>query len=372
MIKLAFKGRILKHIIFLFTISLFIFTGCTTKLEHISKADLEEISFEEIDGFYDDDLTYALEVYKKDCKRAKRYELFKEVCQKAESATDAESFFTNNFQVYKLLDNEMNDKGTITGYYEPLLYGSLEKTDKYQYPIYKTPDDMIVVDLSSVYPKLKKYRLRGKIKGNKLIPYDARKEFESRDNKENLEVIAYVDNKVDLFLLQIQGSGKVKLESGPIINVGYSNQNGRRYKSIGKYMLKKGYINRNQASIQGMKKYFEANPQMVDEILNINESYVFFVENKKGATGSLGSELTAKRNLAVDRKYIPLGMPVFIDTKNPVTKEPIQKLMVAADTGGAIKGEIRADFFWGYGDNAFEYAGRMKEKGKLYIFVPKK
>lgn len=362
----------MKHIIFLFTISLILFTGCTTKLEHISKADLQESSFDDIDGFYDDNLDLALEVYKKDCKRAKRYDLFKDICQKIETATNGEDFFTENFTVYKLLDNEFEDEGTITGYYEPLLYGSLQKSEKYQYPIYKTPNDMIIVDLSSVYPELKKYRLRGKIKDNKLIPYDNRKEFHARENKENLEVIAYVDNKVDLFLLQIQGSGKVKLDSGPIINVGYSNQNGRRYKSIGKYMLKKGYINRSQASIQGMKEYFKQNPQMVEEILNINESYVFFVENEKGATGSLGSELTAKRNLAVDRRYIPLGMPVFIDTKNPVTKEPIRQLMVAADTGGAIKGKIRADFFWGYGDNAFEYAGRMKEKGKLYIFVPKK
>ena len=352
-------------------VSIFLFTGCSYKGEKIEtiskKASLEKVNFDDLENFYNDDLDYALSVFKKGCEKSKRYSILKDICEKSTTAKDGKSFFTSNFQPYKLLDDNGNDDGLITGYYEPLLYGSLEKSGKYKYPIYQVPDDMITVDLSSVYPELKKFRLRGKIKNNRLIPYETRAQM---DSKKNLKPICYVDNKVDLFFLQIQGSGKVQLDNGKIINVGYANQNGREYKSVGKYMLKNGFLKRNKASVQGMKEFFETNPDKIDEILNHNESYVFFRESNKGATGSLGVELVAKRNLAVDRSYIPLGMPVFISTKNPVSKNRIDSLMVAADVGGAIKGEIRADFFWGYGEEALKYAGRMKEKGKLYILVP--
>lgn len=363
----------MKYIIAIF-LPILLFTGCAfkeyEKYDNISKASLEKVNFYDIDKFYNDDFDYALKTFKKACKKSKRFSLFKDVCEEAATAKNARDFFISNFQPYKLIDKNGNDEGVITGYYEPLLHGSLTKDDTYKYPIYKTPKDMITVDLSSVYPSLKKYRLRGKIKGNRLIPYDSRAKLQKETN-ENLEPICYVDDEFELFLLHIQGSGKVKLKNGDIINVGYANQNGRKYNSIGKYMLKKGYITSKNASIQGMKAYFDKNPEMIDKILNHNESYVFFREAKQGATGALGVELTAKRNLAVDRSYIPLGMPVFLSTSNPITKKKMNKLMVAADTGGAIKGEIRADFFWGYGDKAFKYAGKMKEKGTLYILIPK-
>ena len=362
--------------IFLYTFSillLFLITGCTpkyTSIDNVSKAQLEILEFDDIEGFEEDNLDLALEVFQKDCRRSQRYKIFKDVCEKSKDANDAKTFFTQNFTPYKLRAQNGKDEGVITGYYEPLLYGSLKKTKEYKYPVYKTPEDLIIVDLTKAYPGLKKYRLRGKIKGNRLIPYDTR---ELMKKKKDLEVICYVNDKVDLYFLEIQGSGKVQLDSGKIINVGFANQNGQKYKSVGKYMIKKGYIGGSsgyKASMQGMKKWFKDNPKKVDEVLNINPSYVFFNQTKRGATGSLGTELTRRRNLAVDRKYIPLGMPVFIQTKNPLTKENISQLMVAADTGGAIKGEIRADFFWGYSKEAEQYAGRMKEKGSLIILVP--
>ena len=358
---------------FFIFIAIFIITGCTPKyesFENISKAKLEVLDFKEIDGFEEDNLELALQVFQKDCQRSKRYSLFKSVCQKAYESTDAKTFFTQNFTPYKLRTHEGEDEGVITGYYEPLLFGSRTKSKEYAYPIYKTPKDLIIVDLTDAYPSLKNYRLRGKLQGNRLIPYDTR---EQMWNKKELEVICYVNNKVDLYFLQIQGSGKVQLDTGEIINVGFANQNGQQYKSIGKYMLKQGYIGSNTdyaASIQGMKKWFNDHPDKVDEVLNINPSFVFFNQNAKGATGSLGTELTQKRNLAVDRRYIPLGMPVFINTTNPVTNNTINQLMVAADTGGAIKGQIRADFFWGYSKEAEKYAGRMKEKGSLILLIP--
>lgn len=354
-------------------ITVFIITGCTPKyesFENISKAKLEALAFDDIEGFEKDNLNLALEVFQKDCKRASRYDLFEDVCQKAAQANDARTFFMNNFTPYKLRTHEGEDEGVITGYYEPLLYGSKTKSAKYKYPVYKTPKDLIVVDLTGAYPSLKNYRLRGKLDGNRLIPYDTRKEMW---DKKDLEVICYVDDKVDLYFLEIQGSGKVQLDTGEIINVGFANQNGQQYKSVGKYMIQKGYIGSKtsyEASMQGMKKWFKDNPSKVDMVLNVNPSYVFFNQNAKGATGSLGTELTGRRNLAVDRRYIPLGMPVFIQTSNPITNEEINQLMVAADTGGAIKGQIRADFFWGYSKEAEKYAGRMKEKGSLIMFIP--
>lgn len=367
----------MKNFIFIFFL-LILIAGCSSKKEVIEKKEItppkevlnktEPISFDQIEGFFDDDLNYALDIFKKDCKRSKRYELFKEVCQKAEFQSNGKEFFITNFQPYKLYNSKSSDEGTITGYYEPLLHGSLKKTKKYKYPVYKIPKNLIVSD----DPNLQNYKSRGKIVNNKIVPYDTRKEIEDNPKNPNLEVIAYVDDKYDLFFLHIQGSGKIQLDNGKLINIGYAEQNGWPYTGIGNYMLEKGYLIKNDLSIQGMKKFFINNPTKIDEVLNINESYIFFKVSKDGAKGSLGSVLTAKRNLAVDRSYIPLGIPVFINTKNPITKKPINQLMVAADVGGAIKGEIRADFFWGFGSTAFEYAGRMKEKGKMYILMPKK
>ena len=374
----------MKLVIYIFIITTLFFTGCTMKEEVVvpkeekivpppvkpTTENMKAVSFTEIEGFYKDDLNHALEVFKKDCKKSKKNELFTEVCEKAESEIDGKKFFTLYFQPYKLLDENSSDEGLITGYYEPLLYGSLKKTARYKYPLYKTPKDMLIVDFTSIYPDLKSYKLRGKLVGNKVLPYDSREEIENNPSKE-LEPIVYVDNKVDVFLLHVQGSGKVLLDTGELINVGYAEQNGRKFKGIGMYMLNKGYITKDELSAQGMKKYLDKNPSKADEVLNQNESYVFFQKSNQGATGSLGTPLTAKRNIAVDRSVIPLGMPVFLNTTNPVDKKPINQLMVAADVGGAIKGKVRADFFWGFGDSAFDYAGRMKEKGKMYVLMPK-
>ena len=354
--------------------TILIFTGCSQKeplklqtLPKISKAKVKQVGLKEINGFFEDDLEYAFEVFKKDCKRAKRFKLLKQTCQKAENFTNASQFFSENFIAYELYNTNGTNTGTITGYYEPMLKGSKTKSDIYKFPIYKTPDDMLMIDLTKAYPELKKYRLRGKLVNGKIVAYDDR---ESLNKREDLEPICFVDDRIDLFFLQIQGSGKVQLDTGEIINVGYANQNGHKYKGIGGILLKEGVLKGYGASMQGIKAYLSDNPQRIDEILYKNKSYIFFTQRKQGATGALGSELTAGRNLAVDRRYIPLGLPVFINTKSSVTQKNINRLMVAADVGGAIKGEIRADFFFGSGRDAEIEAGGMKEKGKLTILVP--
>ena len=375
----------MKNLIFMI-LAIFLISGCSKKQEQIPQAPaiekdkevvieeqntnlengMQKVSFLEIDGFFEDDLNHALDVFKKDCKKSKRYDEFKNVCKKAEFENDGRKFFMLNFEPYKLIDSKAKDEGTITGYYEPLLHGSLKKSARFKYPIYKTPKNLIITDKTN--PNGSK---RGKIVKNKLVPYDTREQIEKNPKNPNLEPIAYVDDKFDLFFLHIQGSGKIKLDTGETINIGYAEQNGWPYVSIGAYLIQKNYITKDEMSVQAMKDFFKANPKIMDDVFKSNPSYVFFKISDNGATGALNTVLTARRNLAVDRSYIPLGMPVFLSTKNPVTKEPLNQLMVAADVGGAIKGEIRADFFWGFGNDAFHYAGRMKEKGKMYVLKPK-
>jgi len=350
------------------------FLGCEKKVvvknEDISKAFLQKQSFEDIAGFEDDNLELALKVFQKDCNVSNPNKHIKKVCKKSFEYGDAKSFFINEFTPYKLLNKNKNDSGLITGYYEPLLYGSIEKTDKYKYPIYKRPDDLIIVKLASLYPELKKYRLRGKLDGKYLVPYDPRSKIDGKE-KEDYEVICYVDSKIDRFFLEIQGSGKIQLQDGTLINIGYADQNGRKYYPIGRKLIQDGHIKPEDMSLQAIQNWCEANPKKVDTLLNLNPSKVFFQKNIKSATGSLGTQLVAKRNIAVDRNYIPLGFPVFINTTDPITNEKIDKIVIAADTGGAIKGDIRADYFWGYGEEAKHKAGKMASKGILTILIPK-
>lgn len=346
------------------------FGGCTnqpqyTKMENISETNLKKVNWSELKSFEMDNIDEAFDVFKNGCKSSKNK--LPQMCKIANDSNNSKDFFKTNFTPYKLYDQEGKDSGLITGYYEPLLYGSRTKSERYKYPIYKTPKDLVVVDLASAYPSLKGIVLRGKIEGNKLVPYPTRKEIEA---KNDFEVICYVDDKLELFSLHIQGSGRVQLDSNETINVNYDGQNGRKYLAVGGYLLKEGYLKKGDVSLQTISQWFEANPDKTDDILNLNESYIFFRESPKSATGSLGVELVGWRNLAVDTRSIPLGYPVFLKTKNPITKEKIERLMIASDTGGAIKGKIRADFFFGFGDEAKKLAGYMKEQGEMYILVP--
>lgn len=366
--------------IFAFLIaSIILISGCSSKIEQkssISKANFKAIQWNNLKGFESDNLRKALQVFIKDCQASKKDSRLTDVCIKAEetfSLENPKNFFLNNFQPYQLISDEGDDEGLITGYFEPLLQGSYFKTKRFQYPIYSVPSDLVTVNLSNIYPSLSEYRLRGKIIGNKLVPYHTREELNSMDYRTstNLTPICFVDDKIELFFLQIQGSGKVQLPNKKFINIGYGAQNGHPYYAVGKKLIEMGAIEKENISLQSIKNWLSSNPSQIDEILNLNPSYIFFNKSTKTATGSLGTELTANRNIAVDRKNIPLGFPVFINTNNPITQEPIRKLMIAADTGGAIKGKIRADFFFGNGEVARELAGKMKQQGELFILIPK-
>lgn len=333
-------------------------------LKNLPNTYLKEATFMELPNWEGENYEAALESFIENCKSTKAQLVYKELCSEALTADDAKEFLEAHFKPYKIHNKEEHDKGLLTGYYEPHLHGSKRRHGRYIYPIYATPKDLITVELSSIYPALKNFRLRGRLEGNKLVPYYTREEVS--DKALDAEVICYTDSRVDLFFLEIQGSGRVTLESGKTIFVGFDNQNGHRYRAIGRYMIEKGMLKRDEVSLQSIKKWLEENPSRVDEVLNYNQSVVYFKEKSAPASGSLGIELQAKRSVAVDKRYIPLGSMLYLNAK----ENRINGIVYAQDTGGAIKGAVRADLFLGYGSDAMQVAGRLKDQLELWILLP--
>ena len=352
-----------------FFIILSIFIGCSKTPQILStkmpKTYLVKKDFQSLPNWENEQYDKALSSFIDSCKTKRTKKLYNHLCKKALNNKNAKLFFENNFLPFEINTKDAKNEGLLTGYYEAQLYGSLKKTNIYKYPIYKTPKDLITVDLSSIYPKLKHYRLRGRLQNNKLIPYYKRSEFD----KINADVICYTNSKIDLFFLEIQGSGRVILDNNSTIFVSYDNQNGHKYRAIGKYLIDIGAIKRKDISMQSIYKWLKDNPSRVDEVLNYNRSIVFFNQSNKPATGALGVELTPKRAIAIDRRYIPLGSMLYLSSN--IGDEKFNKIVMAQDTGGAIKGEIRADLFLGYGEKALEQAGKLKSKLKLWILLPK-
>jgi membrane-bound lytic murein transglycosylase A len=267
----------------------------------------------------------------------------------------------------------------ITGYYEPMLKGSRTKSSQYPYPLYRQPNDLVTVELGDVYPELKNKRVRGKLVGNKqegqkIVPYLTRAEIESMPAPLAGSELLWINDIIDGFFLQIQGSGLVKLDSGENVHVGYANQNGQTYNSIGRLLVDRGELTLDQASMLGIKNWASNNMAKLRDLLNSNPSYVFFRELPAGLSGPLGAlgvPISAERSVAIDPKFIPLGAPLFLSTTQPNSAIPLKRLMVAQDTGGAIKGGVRADLFWGAGDIAGKQAGAMKQVGKIWVLLPK-
>ena len=216
--------------------------------------------------------------------------------------------------------------------------------------------------------------MRGRVVGTKLIPYYERAEIEAENSPLQGREFAWVDDQIDLFFLQIQGSGMVHLDNGEKMHVGYADQNGQAYQSIGRLLIDKGELTADKASMQGIKDWARSNPNKLRDLLNANPSYVFFRElpaGLPGPIGALGSPILAERVVAIDPRFVPLGAPVFLSTNLPNSNKPLNRLMMAQDTGGAIKGGVRADFFWGAGADAGKAAGSMKQTGKIWVLLPK-
>ncbi len=291
---------------------------------------------------------------------------------------------TDNAAVRAFFEEQMrpvevttDDRALFTGYYEPQLNGSRTATETHQTPLLRLPDDLITVDARQFKDTLKGRRLVGRVEKNRLVPYYDRKEIDAGKLDTDKLALVYVDDPVDAFFLHIQGSGRVRLADGGVMRVGYAGQNGHRYYAIGKELLKRGHLQPGNVSMQSIRSWLAANPDQIQDILHTNPSYVFFRELKgPGPIGAFGLPLTPGRSLAVDRRIIPLGVPVWLVSETPKLSdpsktEPLARLMLAQDTGGAIRGPVRGDIFFGHGGDAALQAGYMKYPGRWFLLLPK-
>ena len=341
----------------------------------LKKSDWKDVS----DILDKDHLTLAWPAWLRSCDALKNKIAWKNVCGKSKeifNPTDKEitNFFYQNFHLYQAFQKDGGEEGLVTGYYQPLLQGSRKKTRKYQIPLYGPPSDLITVDLSEVYPDLKYKRLRGRVEGNKLIPYHTREEITEDKYPLQGNELFWVRDAVEAFFLEIQGSGVIAFEDGTRTQVGYADQNGHPYRSMGRELIHKGELSRHKVSMQSIKAWAKKNKKKLQRFMNANPSVVFFRELPRGLPGpigALGVPITAERSVAVDRKFVPLGAPLILSTTHPNSKKSLQQLMVAQDTGGAIGGGVRIDFYWGQGNVAGKKAGSMKQKGKVWVILPK-
>jgi membrane-bound lytic murein transglycosylase A len=345
---------------------------------------LEAVSWSEVSGWMDDDPGAAWETFLRGCTRLKAQIAWRESCALAEqlpAGASVREFFETHFLPYRVANTDGGTQGLATGYYEPLLRGSRRKEGPYRYPLYVAPEDLLIVDLAEINPELKHLRLRGRLEGRRVVPYYPRAEIERGLPALAGKELLWVDDPVDLFFLQIQGSGRVRLDTGELVRVGYADQNGQPYKSIGRNLVEQGELKLEQTSMQGIKAWGAANPAKLETLLNQNPSYVFFRElpkseggqtpNMDGPVGALGVALTPERSIAVDPSRIPLGAPVFLATTWPNSTQPLQRLVLAQDTGGAIRGAVRADYFWGFGEAAGAQAGRMRQSARMWVLLPR-
>jgi membrane-bound lytic murein transglycosylase A len=340
---------------------------------------LTPTTFAALPGWQQDDLREAWPAFMTSCSVLGKRATWAEVCSLARTIDPADaaavrSFFEEQFVPNQVRAADGADTGLITGYYEAMLHGARKRGGPYQTPLYGVPDDLIAVDLASVYPELRHLRLRGRVVGRKLVPYSTRAEIE-RSGVPGKELL-WVDDPVEAFFLDVQGSGRVQMDDGSTVRVGYADQNGHPYKVIGRWMVEHGLLPKDQVSGQTIKAWLAANPDRRQEVLDSNPSYVFFREEpvtdpSVGPKGALGLPLTPARSVAIDASLLPLGAPIFLATSLPGSEVPLRRLVMGQDTGGAIRGAVRADFFFGFGKQAENNAGLMKQQGQLWVLLPK-
>jgi membrane-bound lytic murein transglycosylase A len=354
-------------------------THCQIQKKKEESLCIEATTFDKLPGWADDDLRPAFLAFKKSCgafkkkERSKRLGLsmsvgiWHDVCEMSDKVSYKDlkavrSFFEKNFTPYKCSDQEKNDIGLYTGYYESELRGSLKPSAQYQYPLYKRPPDL-----------MKKNNQYGRLNGSSFVPHYDRTSIDSGALKgKDLELL-WVDCPVDAFFLHIQGSGRVLLDDGRYIRVGYDGANGHPYNAIGKILIEQREVAKQDMSMQAIREWIGKNAEKGKGLMAQNPSYVFFrILEKEGAIGAQGVPVSTGRSLAVDSRYIPYGIPVWLDVKDAENKVSMQRLVIAQDTGGAIKGPLRGDVFWGFGGRAAQVAGVMKEKGRSYLLLPKK
>ena len=335
--------------------------------------------FADLPGWRADDLRDVRVAFAENCKGLRSKPEWISACSRfpfTGAASEQRTFLESEFVLYQLARADADDRGLITGYYEPLLKGSRTKTTRFNVPLFARPDDLLVVDFGDLYPELKGKRVRGRLidspQGKRVVPYYDRAQIDADPSL--FKPLVWVDDLVEAFFLQIQGSGLIELADGKKMRAGYADQNGHPFRGIGRILADRGEMKLEEVSMQGIKGWISRNPTKATALLNENASYVFFREidaTAAGPIGSLGVPLTAERSVAVDTRFIPLGSIVYLATNYPNALAPLNRLMFAQDTGGAIRGVVRADFYWGTGLKAGEQAGRMKQNAQMWVLWPK-
>ncbi len=347
-------------------------------VEKPAEKPFQPAQWSDLPGWGGDDLKPTFDGFVAACRSLGRQAAWSSACAATQNAdaADLRTWFEGTFQPWQLANPDGSRSGLVTGYYEPLLKGSRRKSKAYAVPVFGAPDDLITVDLGELYPELKSMRLRGRLdpSGRKLVPYYSRAEWSKQETRRSERALLWVDDPIDFFFLQVQGSGQVQLDDGSRVRVGYADQNGHPYRSIGKWLLDQGELKPGQASMQGIKTWVRTHPLRMQELLNANPSVVFFRElpvEGSGPPGALGLPMIPERGIAVDPRVTTLGTPVWLSTTRPLSEVPLNRLMLAMDTGGAIRGPVRADFYWGSGGDAGDLAGRMQQKGQMWALLPK-
>ena len=371
-------------------------------------ASYRVVSFADLPQWSQQSFVDSLKAFKISCQKLQNQSEWQQVCQQAKHTGytnhQAQRFFELYFTPWQVRQNNRLD-GITTGYYEPLILGDTQQTSQARFPIYGIPNDFIVVpfntkqyqdtvrinitgqhtgiiaDNGKYTANLAKFpinnktkALKGRIANNQFIPYYTRAQINAGALNNKASILGYANDPVELFFLHIQGSGRLKTPTGKMIRLGFLDKNDYSYVSIGKYMAKKGYLPLEQTSMQGIKAWLQQHPEKLAEILGQNPSYIFFqssTEPVNGPIGALGVPLTSGYSAAMDQHFIQLGAPVFLATTHPASGYGLNKLIMAQDTGSAINGPMRVDFFWGYGDEAGRLAGKMKYPGYIWQLLPR-
>jgi membrane-bound lytic murein transglycosylase A len=355
---------------------------------------LERVAFADLPGWSADEVGAAIPAFVRSCRKLGRMGDqervgrtdtgglagdWRRACERAGTISSADhagarAFFESEFVPF-LTSNNSDPVGRFTGYYEPLLRGSRRRHGKYQVPLHRRPPDLVTVELSKFLDDARGRRLAGRMVKRKLEPFDTRADIVGGSLAGKKLELIWLDDAVDAFFVQVQGSGRVALDTGEEVRIGYAATNGHRYTAIGRVLIAEGHLTRESVSMQSIRAYLEANPQRADEVMNRNASYVFFeLVEGDGPIGSQGVVLTAERSIAIDRNFIPQSAPLWLDTVAPFAgvdgERPLRRLVIAQDTGGAILGPVRGDVYWGGDDAAADVAGRMKSVGRAFLLLP--
>lgn len=372
------------------TVLLFLISGCVQAPAPAQKPVTQEpkpqapvtaryrpVQWSDLPSWPGEQLTASWSAWLQSCTKLRNKPQWQSICDEARvlSANDVQNlraFFERRFTPYRIETSVGEDTGLITGYYEILLSGGFTYKPG-RVPLYGVPDDMLTLDFANLYPELKGMRLRGRLDGRKVVPYWNRSDI-ANGKIAKASVVAWADDAMDAAFLQVQGSGRMKLDDGSTLRLGYADQNGHPYKAMGKWLIDNNELPREQVSMQNIRAWVKAHPERREQLLDSNPSYVFMralPPSTGGPIGALNVPLTEGASVAVDSRFIPLGSPLYLTTTRPDNQQPLQRLVNAQDTGGAIRGPVRADYYWGSGHAAGDLAGNTKQRGQLWLLWPK-